>query len=32
MQYTTIDKTYEYKIDDETSKILAEILLYSSQN
>ena len=32
MEYTTINGSYQYKIDDETSKILAEIFLYSSQN
>lgn len=32
MEYTLPDKTYKYKIDDETAKLFAEILLYSSQN
>ncbi|MEI0559136.1 hypothetical protein [Brachyspira intermedia] len=32
IQYTTTDKVYKYKIDNETSKIFAEILLYSSKN
>ena len=32
IQYTTADKVYKYKIDNETSKIFAEILLYSSKN
>lgn len=32
MEYTLPDRTYKHKIDDETAKIFAEILLYSSQN
>ncbi|MEI0561906.1 hypothetical protein R4L22_10005 [Brachyspira pilosicoli] len=32
MEYTLPDRTYKHKIDDETAKLFAEILLYSSQN
>ena len=32
MEYTTLNGSYKYNIDDTTANILAEILLYSSQN
>lgn len=32
MEYTTLNGSYKYDIDDKTANILAEILLYSSQN